>query len=583
MRKRLVVIGGVAAGASAAARARRMNEDTEIVLVEAGPYISYANCGLPYFVGGEIDERNRLFVVEPRQFAHRFQLEIRTNTRATALEVSERRVVLTGPDGEVDRLSYDRLILATGSSPVIPALPGIDHPSLFPVRTVPDVDRIAARLDSVRWTGSDPPRALVVGGGYIGLETAEQLRRRGCRVTLVEQLPQLMQALDGEMAELVRRALVAGEIEVRLNEGLVAIREEAGKPVAETSSGKRIPFELGILALGVRPNVELARQAGLRLGVSGAVEVDREQRTSDEAVYAAGDNSETIHLVTGAPVSIPLAGPANKMGRVAGNNAALDLAGARSDDPRRLRFRGVLGTSVVRTFGTIAAVTGLTERTALQSGVPFEVTYLWGKTHAGYYPGAESILMKLLFDPVTGRLLGGQAVGGKGTEKRIDVLATAVAANRTVEDLSDLDLCYAPPVSSAKDVVVTAGFLAVNQLRSVMPAWSPRRLFDEMAKNDDSLCVVDVRTPREFASGAVPGAMNLPLDQLRDRKGELPSGRRIAVYCQGGYRSYLAQRMLLNSGRADVYNVLGGYQLIQIVEEVRKREQRADSPSERMS
>ncbi|GAB4243969.1 MAG: hypothetical protein Kow00109_19860 [Acidobacteriota bacterium] len=563
-RKRLVVIGGVAAGASAAARARRMNEEIEIVVLEAGPYISYANCGLPYYVGGEIRERNRLLVADRDVFSRRFNLDVRVETKVVAIEPAARRVRAVDAGGAESVISYDRLVLATGAVPIRLPVPGLDHPAIFQVRTVPDVDAIKERLTAARArSGREELEALVVGGGYIGLEMAEQLSRQGCRVTVVEMLPQVMRALDFEMAELLHQTLVSNGVRVFTAEGLAAVRQSGDGLEAETTAGRRIPFQLGILAAGVKPNAELARAAGLRLGAAGGVAVDEFQRTSDENIYAAGDVAEVWHRVAERRVFLPLAGPANKTGRIAGNNAALDLLGAPPDDPRRLSFGGVLGTAVVRVFDTYAAVTGLTERSARECGRECEVTYLWGGSHAGYYPGAEGILFKLVFEPSSGRLLGAQAVGGEGTEKRIDVLAAAIQGELTVEDLAELDLCYAPPVGSAKDLPVMAGFLAQNQVRGVMPAWSPVRFLQVLRERSGEVFVLDVRSELEYAAGHVPGAVNIPVDHLRRRRDELPAGKPIAVYCQGGYRSYAAQRILLQYGFAPVYNVLGGYRLIQ--------------------
>lgn len=563
-RKRLVIIGGVAAGASAAARARRVSEDIEIMVLEAGPYISYANCGLPYYVGGEIRERSRLLVADREVFSRRFNLDVRVHTKVVDLDAAARQVRAIDREGKQSVISYDRLVLATGAVPVRLPVSGLEHPAIFQVRAVPDVDAIRGWLEKARArSNGETLDALVVGGGYIGLEMAEQLSRQGCRVALVEMLPQVMRSLDPEMAELIHHALVSSGVRVFVGEGLAAVREVGGRLEAETTVGRRIPFHLGILAVGVRPNVELAQAAGIRLGAAGGVAVDEFQRTSDENIYAAGDVAEVWHRVAERKVLLPLAGPANKTGRIAGNNAALDLLGVSGDDSRRLRFGGVLGTAVVRVFDTYAAVTGLTEQSAQACGVGYDVTYLWGASHAGYYPGAESILLKILFEPNRGRLLGAQAVGGEGTEKRIDVLAVAIQGGLTVDDLSELDLCYAPPVGSAKDLPVMAGFLAQNHLRGMMSAWSPLRLLQTLRERPGELFLLDVRSEMEFASGHVPGAVNIPLDDLRRRMGELPRGKNLAVYCQGGYRSYAAQRILLQHGFAPVYNILGGYRLIQ--------------------
>lgn len=576
MGKRIVIVGGVAAGASAAAKARRMTEDLEIVLIEAGPYISFANCGLPYYVGGEIGDREDLFVVKPALFARRFNVDLRLSTCATSIDRGARAVTIRGPDGRCEQLTYDRLILATGGVGIVPPIRGLDRPDIFTLRTVPDVDAIASRLSAaahadVESAGAPGLRnAVVIGGGYIGLEAAEQLLRRGLRVTVIEMADQLMLALDAEMAEPLRCALVEAGCEVILSDAVSEVVDEAGRSVVVTASGRRVPFDLGILAVGVRPSVELARSAAIELGRTGAIRVDAFQRTSDAAVYAAGDNSETCHLVLGRPVNIPLAGPANKAGRVAGANAALDLAGAADDDPLRLRMPPVLGTAVVRVCGAVGGVTGLTEAQARREGIGAEVMYLPGASHAAYYPGADKMVLKLLYDGETGRVIGAQAVGGEGVDKRIDVLAAAITAGMTVEDLEGLDLAYAPPFGSAKDVAVMGGFAAANARRGLMPTVTPQRLLDELDGEDPPL-VIDVRSPREFADGHLDEAVSIPVDELRDRLDDVPSDRPVAVHCGVGYRSYVAQRILMNHGRDNVRNILGGYPLLARLRGMRRR------------
>jgi NADPH-dependent 2,4-dienoyl-CoA reductase/sulfur reductase-like enzyme/rhodanese-related sulfurtransferase len=583
MSKRIVIIGGVAAGASAATKARRTSEDVQIALIEAGPYVSFANCGLPYYVGGEIADRDNLFVVSPEMLARRFRIDVRLNTTATAIDRKRKTVALRPADGTSEELAYDRLILATGAVPFRPPIKGLDHPNVLEARTIPDADAITALLARLAPTGtsgqpaeggssaSAGPRALVIGGGYIGLEMAEQLLRRGLTVSVVEMAGQLMPAaLDAEMAVPLAESLHAAGCPVILGEAVTEITERNGQTVAVTASGRELLFDLGICALGVRPNVELAKAAGLSLGATGAIRVDSLQRTSDASIYAAGDNSETIHLVLGRPVNIALAGSANKAGRVAGANAAMDLAGATQDDPRRLRLRGVLGTAIVRAGRSVAGVTGLTETQARREGLAFKVTYMSGSSHAGYYPGAERLLVKVLYNPATGRLLGAQVTGGDGVDKRIDVLATAIVGELGVEDLEQLDLCYAPPFGSAKDVVVVAGFAAANQRRGTMPAITPGELLDllEGAVGERPV-VLDVRTQREWDAGHLEGAIHVPVDDLRDRLSEVPKGRPIAVHCAGGYRSYLAQQILMHNRWSNVRNVLGGFSLIQQVRKTR--------------
>ncbi len=583
MSKRLVIVGGVAAGASAAAKARRTAEKIEITLLEAGPYISFANCGLPYYVGGEIIDRARLFVTDAERFARRFRVDVRVNTRVIAIDRDRKVLTVALSDGASKEVRYDRLILATGSIGIVPPISGLSRRNVFTVRTVPDADAIMCHLARLapgeretvepEMTVEAPARALVIGGGYIGLEAAEQLRHRGLKVTLVEMAPQLMLALDAEMGEPLRVALTEVGCDVILGDGVKTIVKERDQTFAVTQSGRRLPFDIAILAVGVRPDVGLAKAAGIALGETGAIKADECQRTSDPAVYAAGDNSEARHLVLDRPVNIPLAGPANKAGRAAGANAALDLAGAGEDDPRRLRFKGVLGTAIVRVNSTVAAVTGLTETQAREEGVDAAVTYVPGVNHAGYYPGAERMLLKLLYAPESGRVLGAQIVGGEGVDKRADVLATAISAGLTVEDLEQLDLCYAPPFGSARDLVVLGGFVAANTSRGQMPRVTPYEFLEELA-GEDVPFLVDDRSAKEYAAGYLEGAINIPIDELRQRMNEVPKDRPVVIYCATGYRSYIGQRILMNHGRTNVRNLLGGYGLIRQVQASQKGAQR---------
>jgi NADPH-dependent 2,4-dienoyl-CoA reductase/sulfur reductase-like enzyme/rhodanese-related sulfurtransferase len=564
MAKRIVIVGGVAAGASAAAKARRTAEDVEIVLVEAGPYISFANCGLPYLVGGRIARLDSLLVVEGGLFARRFNVDVRAKTRATSVDRHSSTVALRGPDGRSENLHYDSLILATGAAGIVPPAPGLDRKDVFSLRTIPDAAAIMERLDALAAGGTKPVQAAIIGAGYVGLETAEQLLLRGCEVTIIEMADQIMPVLDREMVEPLQAALVKAGCRFILSDALAQVLDQDGHGLAVTKSGLRVPFDIGILATGVRPNVELAKSAGLELGPTGAIKVDSFQRSSDPAIYAAGDNSELPHVVLGRPVNIALAGPANKAGRAAGANAALDLIGAADDDPRRLHVRGVLGTAIVGVCDVVVGLTGLTEAQARGENLPAEVLYMPGANHATYFPGAQRLLLKILYSPSDGRLLGAQAVGGKGVDKRLDVLATAIMAGMTVEDLGQLDLCYAPQFGSAKDAVILAGFAASNRRRELMPSVTPGGLLEELA-GPNPPAVIDVRTPGEYAAGHLHAAVNIPVDELRDRLGEVPADRPVVVHCGAGYRSYVAQRILMNLRRGNIRNVLGGYGLIQQV------------------
>ncbi len=570
MKKRIVIVGGVAAGASAAAKARRTTENVEIVLVEAGPYISFANCGLPYYLGGEIAQRENLFVVSAKMFARRFDIDLRVNTRVIRIDRDEQTATLALPGGDTEELSYDRLILATGTLATEPPIEGIHRENIFTVRTVPDVDAITDYLAGLAFGQSDAApgdRALVIGAGYIGLETAEQFLRRGMQVTVVELARQVMLSLDPEMAQPIQQSLEDAGATVHLGDAVAEIFVREGETVARTTSGREIPFDIGIVAAGVKPNVELAKSAGLNLGKTGAIAVDDLQRTSDPSIYAAGDNSETMHAVLNKPVNIPLAGPANKAGRAAGANAALDLLGHEDQSPARLHLKGVLGTAGVRVGEMMAAATGLSEKAAREENLDAAVLYIPGQSHAGYYPGAEPLLLKLVYETPSGRILGAQAVGGEGADKRIDVIATAIQGGMTVEDLEHLDLSYAPPFGSAKDLEIQAGFAASNDLRGVMPLISPQALLERIEREEGT--VLDVRTMKEYEAGHLDEAIHIPVDELRQRADEVPSDGPLYVHCAGGYRSYVAQRMLMNRGRSDVYNVTGGWNMMQRLRSLR--------------
>ncbi len=574
-KKRLIIVGAVAAGASAAAKARRMNEKIEIVLFESGSYMSFANCGLPYYVGGEIANRDSLFVAKPDIFKKRFNIDLRLNTKVTAVSPESREVTFVGPDGKERHLSYDRLILATGTVPIVPPIPGLDGPNIFLCRTVSDVDAIMERLndllprdmEGIRRMDEGPLHdldatgihALIIGAGYIGLECAEQLMHRGINTTVVEAMPQIMGPLDREMTQPVVKAMTDSGAEVIVSDAVDRIEQEEDRSVAVLKSGRRVIFDIGIIGTGVRPNVELAGSIGLKLGETGAILVDEYQRSSISTIYAAGDNSESTFLPTGTQVNIPLAGPANKQGRIAGNNAALELLEQDADkDQPWLRMKGVLGTSIARVCGVVAGGTGLSEKLAKRLGVNVKAAYSIGQNHAGYYPGAQLMIVKVVYSAEDGRLLGAQAVGQEGVDKRLDVFATAIVGKMTVEDLENLDLCYAPPFGSAKDIAVMSGFITANARRGLSDGISPMRLFEEL-KGDVPPTVIDVRDKREYRDGHLDTAINIPLDDLRERLHEVPQNTPVVVHCQAGYRSYVAQQILQNHGWTNVRNLYGGY------------------------
>jgi NADPH-dependent 2,4-dienoyl-CoA reductase/sulfur reductase-like enzyme/rhodanese-related sulfurtransferase len=529
--KRLVVVGGVAGGASAAARARRLCEHCEIIVFERGPHVSFANCGLPYFVGGEIAQQDSLLVQTPTSLKARFILDVRINTEVLSIDRQTRRVKVREMSGTEYEENYDALILSTGASPLKPPIPGIDRPNHFTVRNIPDVEKIMA------WSkGCQQCRAVVVGGGYIGLEMAEQLRHRDFNVTVVEALPQVMTPLDPEMAAWLHAELRTNGVALHLDDPVAAFEPPTGSEPARASivvlkSGRRLPADSVILGLGVKPEIGLARAAGLDIGERGGVRVNEHLQTSDPQIWAVGDAIEVRDFVTGQWSLIPLAGPANRQGRIAADN----IFG------RPSRYEGTLGTAILRLFNLTAGVTGANEKTLKRLGRAYRALHLHPNSHAGYYPGAEPIALKILFAPDTGKLLGAQAIGHDGVDKRIDVLATALKAGMTVHDLAGLELAYAPPFGSAKDPVNLAGMAAQNVLAGDvnLAQWS------ELAPDT---FLLDVRRDDERTSGFIPGSVHIPLDQLRDRFDELPRDQEIVVHCQTGQRSYYACRILSQHG-----------------------------------
>lgn len=546
MRKRILIVGGVAGGASAATRARRLCEDCDIMVFERGPHVSFANCGLPYFVGGEIAEQDDLLVQTPQTLKARFNLDVYVNTEVIGIDRAARRVkVRELASGAAREEPYDALILSTGAAPLKPPIPGIDRPNHFVVRNIPDVESIMA------WSkGCERCRAVVVGGGYIGLEMAEQLKRREFGVTLVEALPQVMAPLDPEMAAWLHQELRANGVAVHLNDPVVAFEPPTQKEPARASivvlqSGRRLPADSVILGLGVKPEIGLARAAGLEIGERGGIRVNEHLQTSDPCIWAVGDAIEVRDAITGQWALIPLAGPANRQGRVVADN----IFG------RPSRYIGTLGTAILRLFNLTAGCTGANEKTLRKADIPFQALHLHPGSHAGYYPGAEPIALKVLFAPGTGRLLGAQAVGREGVDKRIDVLATALKAEMTMRDLAELELAYAPPYGSAKDPVNLAGMAAENVLAGdvQLAQW------DEVAALDPKQSVVlDVRRVDERAAGHIPGSMHIPLDELRSRLNQLPRDRELIVHCQSGQRSYFACRILAQYGFR-VRNLAGSY------------------------
>lgn len=534
---KVIIVGGVAGGASCAARLRRLDEKAEILMVERGPYVSYANCGLPYHVGGVIEKESSLLVATEKMFRENFAIEVRTQCEVVAVSTEKKTVDLRdGATGAVTTEAYDKLVLSPGAAPIRPPLPGIDLPGIFTVRTVPDARDMRKWIDEKK-----AKRAVVVGGGFIGLEMAENLIHRGLDVTLVEMLDQVMPPLDREIARAVERHMEKHGVRLELNDGVAGFQASAdGSLDVLTKSGKAHAADIVILAIGVRPDTSLARMAGLEIGERGGIRVDEHMRTSNPDVLAVGDAIEVRDYVTGQWTLIPLAGPANRQGRI----AADVIAG------RDSRFRGTQGTSICGVFGLAVASTGASEKLLVRLGdKDYEKIYIHPNSHARYYPGARMLEMKVLFRKSDGRLLGAQAVGEDGADKRIDALAMAIQMGGTVYDLEEAELCYAPQYGGAKDPVNFAGMVAADVLRGDMPLshWT-------FAEGE---FVLDVRNPEELAEGSVPGAVNIPLKELRARLGELPRDREILVHCRSGQRSYYATRILLQNG-FKIRNISGG-------------------------
>ncbi|MDQ1292127.1 MAG: hypothetical protein QG608_4 [Actinomycetota bacterium] len=562
---KIVVVGGVAGGMSFAARARRLSEGAEIVVLERGPYVSFANCGLPYHLAGEIPDRSSLLLHTPDSLSESLALEVRTEHEVLAIDRQARTVRVRDlcANTEYDE-PYDTLVLSTGAAPLVPPLPGADLPPVRVLRSVPDVDALRALVDA------GAHRALVVGAGFIGLETAEAFARRGLQVTVVELADQVLAPLDPEMARSVQAELERHGVDVRLSVSLTAIHaggagpgengagengagengageNGAGAVVAELSDGTRLPADVVLLAVGVRPESALAQGAGLATTPRGGVIVDEHLLTSDPAIYAVGDAIQVTDAVTGQPAMVPLAGPANRQGRAAADHL-FGRPGRRSP---------VLGTAIVRVFDVVAATTGRSEKALRAAGIAHGTVHLHPQNHAGYYPGAVPLHLKLVFSP-EGRVLGAQATGSDGVDKRIDVIATAIRAGLTVQDLADLELAYAPPFGSAKDPVNMAGFIASNLLAGDVDLWTARDLPDF----PENTVLIDVRSPEEFSTGHLPGALNIPHTQLRNRLGEIPEGRPVRLYCASGFRSYLAHRILRQRGHDRVSTLSGGLQTL---------------------
>jgi len=539
---KIVIVGGVAGGASAAARARRLSESAEILLLERGPEVSFANCGLPYYIGGEIQSRDKLLVTTPERLRTRFRLDVRTLSFVKSIDRDQKMVRIKElTSGRTYDESYDKLILAPGAAPIRPAISGIDLPGIYTLRNLQDVDQIKSQVSS------GIKHAVVLGGGFIGLEMVENFVKLGIATTMVERNAQVLGPFDREMTQPIFQALVAHGVDLQFNQNLASIKPSGEGLALHFESGLVIQTAMLIVGVGVKPETKLAVDAGLKIGVRGGIWVDDSLRTSDPDIYAVGDAIEVKDFVIGNETVVPLAGPANRQGRIAADNV---LGGSS-------RYRGTQGTAIVGVLGVTAATTGASEKSLKRNDRAYRKVYVHPANHAGYYPGAEAMTLKMMFDPNTGTILGAQGVGGDGVDKRIDILAVAIQAGMTVFDLEEMELCYAPQYGSAKDPVNMLGFVAGGLMRGEHPQLDVEDL------NPESGCLIDVRTPEEFAKGHIPGAVNLPVDELRSRLNELPDGKKITTYCQVGQRGYLATRILRQSG-FEASNLSGGYKTYQL-------------------
>jgi len=542
MRKKIVIVGGVAGGSSAAARLRRLDEFAEIIIFERGEYISFANCGLPYYIGGIITNKNALIIQTPEIMSKRFNLDIRTNNEIIKIDPKSKYVTVKNlKTNEIYNESYDKLILSPGAQPIKPSLPGIKKSdNLFTLRTIPDADAIISYIIEKK-----PKNAVVIGGGFIGIEIAENLHARGLHVSIVELTEQILTQIDLEMASILHNHIKSKGIELILGDGVKEFKEQGAKIVL--NSNRELSTDLTILAIGVKPEINLAESAGLEIGVTGGIKVNEYLQTSDENIYAIGDAIEVRDYITGHPTLIPLAGPANKQGRIVANN----ICG------KKEKYLGTLGTSVVKVFDMTAAFTGNNEKMLQAKGITYKTIYISPSSHATYYPGATSIHMKLIFDSETGKILGAQAVGYEGVDKRIDVIASVMRLNGTVYDLTELELAYAPPYSSAKDPVNMIGFVAENQLEGLVDVVLCREL-EELDR--ENTVILGVFSEEEFQVGSIEGSINIPLEELRDRLDELDKEKLYITYCAVGLRGYIAARILMQHG-FKVKNLAGGFNM----------------------
>lgn len=543
---KVLIVGGVAGGASAAARLRRLDEKAEIIMFERGEYISFANCGLPYYIGGEINKKSALTLQTPQSFNSRFNVDVRVWNEVTAIDAEKKQVTVHNVQtGEDYTESYDELILSPGAAPLVPKMDGVDDPRVFTLRNIPDTVKIRDYVEE-----EFPESAVVVGGGYIGVEMAENLKKAGLKVTIVELADHVIAPLDGDMAAEVHRYLRDQGVELMLGKAVQSMEDKGGKLTLHLSEGE-IETDMVILSVGVRPDTALAQSARLELNPKGAIVVNEHMQTSKEHIYAVGDAIEIADFVTGKKGYVPLAGPANKQGRIAADN----ICGIKSS------YKNTLGSSVLKIFDMTVAMTGVNERTAQAAGLDYDKVYTYSQSHASYYPGGHGISIKTLYEKGTGKILGAQLVGYDGVDKRCDVIATAIRAGMTAYDLTELELCYAPPFGSAKDPVNFVGYVIENTLTGKVKNFFWNDV--EKLPRDGSVTLLDVRTPSEREVGHIPGFIHIPLDELRQRAGELPQDKPVYIHCHSGLRSYLACRMLTGLGY-DCCNLSGGWRFYEI-------------------
>lgn len=540
MKQKVIIVGGVAGGATAAAKLRRISEEVEIILIERGEYISFANCGLPYYIGETIKERGKLLVQTVKGMSERFNMDIRNLSEVIAIDSENKKVTIKNlQTDEIYNESFDKLLLSPGAKPIVPPIPGLEeNETLFTLRNIPDTDKIKSYVDN-----QNPKSAVVIGGGFIGIEMAENLAERGIEVTIIEMANQIMAPIDFEMASILHNHLIDKGVKLILENGVQSFADNGGK--INLSDGTEIETDMTILSIGVKPENELAKSAGLTLGERGGIIVNEYLQTSNKDIYAVGDAVEVVDYISSMKAMIPLAGPANRQGRIAANN----MMG------KKEKYQGTLGTSIAKVFDLTVASTGNNEKTLRRLGIPYEVVHIHPSSHAGYYPGAAPISLKLIFDQETGRIFGAQAVGADGADKRIDVIATAIKGGLTVEDLTHLELSYAPPYSSAKDPVNMAGYVATNVIEGELEQVQWHEVDEIIA---DGGLLIDVREPEERENGFIAGSMNITLNELREKLDTLPKDQTIYVSCQVGLRGYLASRILKNNGYI-VKNVDGGW------------------------